>query len=201
MYGGEFEIAPRALLVVGFLSGGLGRVFVDGDEGPQARECRGHGAVADLQLGADGDEAGGDVVLGGEDGGGEVVQAKGTGGNDSARREKRGPVVSKERERDRMRLWRMGGGVGLQEPSAEGGDHDGFWLPRHLQVLDQEDGHGEEGDIGDDVDCDDGFPALELGGRRMVSRDWAWTKTRSVMSDLPDYCILNPMDIRRKSAE
>jgi hypothetical protein len=110
-------------------------------------------------------------------------------------------LAKRERESEReSEMAENGDSVGLQEPSAECGDHDGFWLPGHLQILDQEDGHGEEGDIGNDVDGADGFPALELGGRRMVSRDRAW-RLGSVTSDLPDYCILNPMDIQPKSAE
>jgi hypothetical protein len=52
----------------------------------------------------------------------------------------------------------------LQESGPECGDHDGFGLPGHLQVFDEEDGDEEEGDVGDDVDSGDGFPALELDG-------------------------------------
>jgi hypothetical protein len=56
----EPDIEVRAVAVIGALL----RCLVDGDEGLQARECRRHGAVADLQLGADEDEAQGDVVFG-----------------------------------------------------------------------------------------------------------------------------------------
>lgn len=60
----ELDVAARAVLVVGALLR-LGWRLVDGDEGPQARERRRHGAVADLQLCADDDEAQGDILLGG----------------------------------------------------------------------------------------------------------------------------------------
>jgi hypothetical protein len=58
------------VVVVGFLARGLGWVLVDGDEGPQARECGGHGAVADFQLGANDGETDGKAVLRGEGAGG-----------------------------------------------------------------------------------------------------------------------------------
>ena len=93
--GGEFDFGAGAWVpaVVGGRGGGVlgsgvggGGVFVDGDEGPQAREGRGHGAVADLELGADDGEASGEVALGGKDGGEEVVEAEGAGRDDASER-------------------------------------------------------------------------------------------------------------------
>jgi hypothetical protein len=50
----------------------------------------------------------------------------------------------------------------LQESGPECCYHDSFWLPRHLKVLDQEDGDEEKSDVGDDVNRSNGLPALEL---------------------------------------
>lgn len=55
----------------------------------------------------------------------------------------------------------------LQKPGPECGYHDRFGRPRHLQVFHQKDRDEEEGDIGGDVNCTDGLPALKLKGERI----------------------------------
>lgn len=87
--------------------------FVGGDERPEARDCDGHEAVAELELGADVDVADCEIAVVGEDVGVEVVETEGCCGDDAGGMVRpvgnllgKGRLTGDEfRMRPRPRLW------------------------------------------------------------------------------------------------
>jgi len=57
----------------------------------------------------------------------------------------------------------------LQKPCGECPHNNCFWLPRHLEVPDQEYRYKEEGEVGDDVNCANGIPPSRLHGKKRES--------------------------------